>query len=128
MELVKPFFDAYSLQSAKLYISSSFKAAETSKVWNNGAPYDLIYFFEHLSKLVHALHKWVKRSKKKATNVVIKNLIQTYSIKQWDTNLNYILCYALSKHSFFEASVDLAILHFYEIVNQLIENAYLIIK
>ena len=51
------FFDAYPLGSAREYLLSAIKAAESDKIWQAKAPLDLLYFFEQLQLLVIGVYE-----------------------------------------------------------------------
>lgn len=125
-DVVKQFFDAFSLASAQDYLLSSFKAAESTPVWKKSAPYDLIYFFEQLSKLIHAFNEKLNRKNDENRFAKCRKIIDKYSIRKWDEYLHYILRFALSNNSLFDAGIQLELIHLFDYLKQLLETAYLL--
>lgn len=125
-DVVKQFFDAFSLASAEDYLLSSFKAAESTPVWKKSAPYDLVYFFEQLTNLIHAVNEKVNRKGCNSRYLKCRKIINKYSMKQWDEYLYYVLSYALSNNSLFDAGIQLELIHLFDYLKQLLETAYLL--
>ena len=72
------FFDAYPLGSAREYLLSAIKAAESDKIWQAKAPLDLLYFFEQLQLLVIGVYEVRTEFDKSKTALhpnLLKNLI-----------------------------------------------------
>lgn len=61
---IADFFDAFSLPTARKYLLSALKAAESRKIWNRGSPLDLLYLFERLDVLMIAAITLSKAAKR----------------------------------------------------------------
>lgn len=61
---IHDFFESFSLPFARDYLLSALKAAESNKIWNKGAPTDLLYFFECMEALLPAIYSIVKDGNK----------------------------------------------------------------
>lgn len=57
---IHEFFESFTLPFARDYLSSAFKASESSQIWNKAAPNDLLYFFESLEGLLGPVYRIVK--------------------------------------------------------------------
>lgn len=125
-DVVNQFFDAFSLATAEDYLLSSFKAAESTSVWKKSAPYDLIYFFEQLSKLIHAFNEKPNRKNDENRFAKCRKIIDKYSMRKWDEYLHYILRFALSNTSLTEVGVQLELIHLFDYLKQLLKTAYLL--
>lgn len=125
-DVVKQFFDAFSLASAEDYLLSSFKAAESTPVWKKSTPYDLVYFFEQLTNLIHAVNEKVHRKCHNILYLKCRKIINKYSMKQWDEYLYYVLSYALSNNSLFDAGIQLELIHLFDYLKKLLKTAYLL--
>lgn len=126
-EVLAQFFDAFSLPSAQDYLLTSFMAAESTHVWKKSVPYDLMYFFEKLSNLIHAMHDKVNRQEAcTPTDQLLRNIIHQYSKKKWDEKLNYILSYAFMNTSLSEAGIPIKLIHLFGYLKQILEISYLL--
>lgn len=83
---VHEFFESFTLPFARDYLSSAFKASESSQIWNKAAPNDLLYFFESLEGLLTAVYKIVKEGK------VIQKVILPKSPNSPDLTQCHLYC------------------------------------
>lgn len=62
--IIHDFFESLPLPSARGYILSTLKAAETKGVWKQSTPNDLLFFFENMESLLNAVFGIVAEHKK----------------------------------------------------------------
>ena len=81
-QAIHEFFESFTLPFARDYLLSAIRAAESSRIWNKGAPTNLLYFFESLEALLPAVYGIVK-SGHKTKSVLLPGSANTTDISQY---------------------------------------------
>jgi len=136
LETIQNLYRFYDLTGIKKMFRKFCEAAIAEKYsWNEGAPGNLLYFYEQLEGLIEACYLiYIKRKNNKGEVKknqalflpVITEFFEQQSLPEWKLSIHLWMEAALSNFSVAESIEVKEILPYYQNIEKLLEAAYLL--